>query len=196
VSNKESVGEIFKVFEKYEASSGAKVNKQKSEILPIGIDTISDTEKIRYGLTICEKEILLLGVYIGKDQIVCDNLNWREKVAKIKTLLNMWIQRHLTIQGRVHVVSTLLMSRIWYTLFVTCIPDWALREIKTACVNFIWNNGSHLVKYNTIINEKCNGGLQLPDIVSKINANTMLKNNMFSDIIKRFQHFSVNVWNT
>ena len=58
---------------------------------------------------------------IGKDQIVCDNLNWREKVAKIKTLLNMWIQRHLTIQ--VHVVSTLLMSRIWYTLFVTCIPD-------------------------------------------------------------------------
>jgi hypothetical protein len=82
----------------------------------------------------------------------------------------MWIQRHLTIQGRVHVVSTLLMSRIWYTLFVTCIPDWALREIKTACVNFIWNNGSHLVKYNTIINEKCNGGLQLPDIVSKIKA--------------------------
>jgi hypothetical protein len=111
VSNKESVGEIFKVFEKYEASSGAKVNKQKSEILPIGIDTISDTEKIRYGLTICEKEILLLVVYIGKDQIVCDNLNWREKVVKIKTLLNMWIQRHLTIQGRVHVVSTLIWSR-------------------------------------------------------------------------------------
>jgi hypothetical protein len=23
--------------------------------------------------------------------------------------------------------------------------DWALREFKTACVNFIWNNGSHLV---------------------------------------------------
>jgi hypothetical protein len=36
-----------------EASSGAKINKQKSEILPIGIGTISDTEKIRYGLTIC-----------------------------------------------------------------------------------------------------------------------------------------------
>jgi hypothetical protein len=34
------------VFEKYEASSGAKINKQKSEILPIGIGTISDTEKI------------------------------------------------------------------------------------------------------------------------------------------------------
>jgi hypothetical protein len=42
----------------------------KSEILLIGIGTISVTEKIRYGLTICEKEILLLGVYIGKDQIV------------------------------------------------------------------------------------------------------------------------------
>jgi hypothetical protein len=32
----------------------AKINKQKSEILPIRIATISDTEKIRYALTICE----------------------------------------------------------------------------------------------------------------------------------------------
>jgi type II secretory pathway component PulM len=146
VSNKKSVGEIFKVFEKYEASSGAKINKQKSEILLIGIGTISVTEKIRYGLTICEKEILLLGVFsliivlyftkweplfhiklthavlisrraqsgihVTNNVYHILDINRREKVAKIKTLLNMWIQRHLTIQGRVHVVSTLLMSRI------------------------------------------------------------------------------------
>jgi hypothetical protein len=41
----------------------AKINKQKSEILPIGIGTISDNEKIRYGLTICEKEINLNSRY-------------------------------------------------------------------------------------------------------------------------------------
>jgi hypothetical protein len=36
--------------------------------------------------------------------------------------------------------------------------------------NFIWNNGAHLVKYNTIICEKSKGGLQLSDIKSKLIA--------------------------
>ncbi|CAG2203431.1 unnamed protein product [Mytilus edulis] len=49
-------------------------------------------------------------------------------------------------------------------------PDQVLRDIKTACVSFVWNNGAHLVKYNTIIDQKCNGGLQLPDIESKMYA--------------------------
>ncbi|CAC5380211.1 unnamed protein product [Mytilus coruscus] len=49
-------------------------------------------------------------------------------------------------------------------------PDHVLRDIKTACVNFVWNNGAHVVKYNTIIDQKCTGGLQLPDIESKMDA--------------------------
>ncbi|CAG2199723.1 unnamed protein product [Mytilus edulis] len=147
VSDKSSIDEIFKVFEMYEASSGAKINRQKSEILPIG-----------------------KGVYVGKDKTVCDHLNWSGKVSKIKSLLNMWMQRQLTIQGRVNVISSLFMSRLWYSLFVTSMPDQVLRDIKTACVSFVWNNGAHLVKYNTIIDQKCNGGLQLPDIESKMYA--------------------------
>lgn len=53
------------------------------------------------------------------------------------------------------------MSRLWHSLFVTSMPDHVLRDVKTACVNFVWKNGAHLVKYNTIIDQKCNGGLQL-----------------------------------
>ncbi|CAC5376876.1 unnamed protein product [Mytilus coruscus] len=100
----------------------------------------------------------------------CGNLKWSGKVSKIKSLLNMWTQRQMTIQGRVDVIFLLLMSRLWYSLFVTSMPDHVLKDIKTTCVNFVWNNGAHLVKYNTIIDQKCNGGLQLPDIESKMYA--------------------------
>ena len=133
----------------YEASSGAKINRQKSEILPTGKGRIAD-EKNKYNLQVCENYILLLVVYVGKDKTVCDHLNWSGKVSKIKSLLNMWMQRQLTIQGRVNVISSLFMSRLWYSLFVTSMPDQVLRDIKTACVRFVWNNGAHLVKYNTI----------------------------------------------
>jgi hypothetical protein len=92
------------------------------------------SEQQRYGLKICENELLLLGVYIGKNQSQCNELNWRGKINKIKALLNMWLQRKLTIQGRVNVISSLFMSRLWYTLFVTSMPDWAITEIKNICV--------------------------------------------------------------
>ena len=92
-------------------------------------------------------------MYVGKDKTVCDHLNWSGKASKIKSLLNMWMQRQLTIQGRVNVISSLFMSRLWYSLFVTSMPDQVLRDIKTACVSFVWNNGAHLVKYNTIIDQ-------------------------------------------
>jgi hypothetical protein len=167
VSNKQSIDEVFNVLELYGKCSGARINKSKSEIMPIGKGCITESEQQRYGLKICENELLLLGVFIGKNQSQCNELNWRGKINKIKALLNMWLQRKLTIQGRVNVISSLFMSRLWYTLFVTSMPDWAITEIKNICVNFIWNKGAHLVKYNTIICEKSKGGLQLPDIKSK-----------------------------
>ncbi|CAC5420779.1 unnamed protein product [Mytilus coruscus] len=80
VSDKSSIDEILKVFEMYEASSGAKINRQKSEILPIGKGRITDIEKKnKYKLQVCENYILLLGVYVGKDKTVCDHLNWSGK---------------------------------------------------------------------------------------------------------------------
>ena len=170
VSNKESIPEVFKVFDLYSASSGSKINVQKSEMLPIGRGYLSGSEKTNYSLKICEREIVLLGVYIGKDNNLCHELNWRLKVNKIKSLLNLWLQRKLTIQGRVTVVESLCMSRLWYTMFVTSIPSWVIDELKVTCVNFVWNNGAHLVHYNSIIDEKSKGVLHFPDIKSKLMA--------------------------
>jgi hypothetical protein len=40
---------------------------------------ITESEQQRYGLNICENELLLLGVFIGKNQSQCNELNWRGK---------------------------------------------------------------------------------------------------------------------
>lgn len=170
VSNKKSISESFIEFDLYSKASGAKINKQKSEILCIGKGVLSDNEKEEYGLEVCENNIQLLGVFIGKDKKLCEEMNWKSKIDKIKCLLNMWLQRHLTIQGRVTIVNSLMMSRFWYILFVTPLPEWAHREIMKMCVNFIWKNKAHLVKYNSIIDLKDYGGLQFADIKCKMYA--------------------------
>ncbi|CAG2228375.1 unnamed protein product [Mytilus edulis] len=170
VCSKQSISEVFKVFDLYSRATGAKINRQKSEILCVGKGDLSPVEKQEYGLQVCDNNVQLLGVYVGKNRNICDDLNWKEKISKLKSLLNIWLQRQLTLQGRVVVVNTLMMSRFWYTLFVSSIPEWAYNEIKILCVNFVWNKRSHLVNYNVIINPKCNGGLQLVDMKCKIHA--------------------------
>ncbi|CAC5408373.1 unnamed protein product [Mytilus coruscus] len=101
---------------------------------------------------------------------MCDEMNWKNKIVKIKSLLNIWLLRRLTIHGRVSVINSLMLSRFWYALFVTALPEWAYIEIKRLCLNFIWKNRCHLVKYNCIVDDKSRGGLNVADIKCKIYA--------------------------
>ncbi|CAC5423427.1 unnamed protein product [Mytilus coruscus] len=168
--NKESIPEVFKEFDLYNKATGAKINRQKSEILCLGTATLSVVEKDHIGLKVCEDYFQLLGVFIGKNRKMCDEMNWKNKIVKIKSLLNIWLLRRLTIHGRVSVINSLMLSRFWYALFVTALPEWAYIEIKRLCLNFTWKNRCHLVKYNCIVDDKSRGGLNVADIKFKIYA--------------------------
>ena len=168
VGDRASIDEAFNVFELYSAGTGAKINREKSEIMCIGKGYLSSFDVEMYGVRECKDVIQILGVYIGKDYNKCLSLNWKDKIKNIKCILNMWLQRNLSIQGRCTVISSLLMSRLWYTLSVFPIPDWAIKEIKTCCINFLWKNGANLLKYQTVIGEKLQGGLQFQDIFLKM----------------------------
>jgi len=170
VSNKTSIKNIIRVFDDYGRASGAKVNKSKSEIMCMGTGFLNVKDIEKFGILLCDNYIQILGVYLGKNQTDCDILNWKEKIGKIKKILNIWKQRQLNIHGRATIVSSLLLSRIWYTLMVQPIPDWALKEFKTACLEFIWMKKSYPVRYFTIIGNKDSGGLNIPDIEMKAKA--------------------------
>lgn len=170
VSDKESITNVFKVFEHYGRASGAKVNKLKSEVMCLGKSTLEREYIERLEFKICSDVVEILGIFVGKNKKEAEEKNWRNKVGKINNLLNMWKQRHLNIQGRAIVISSLLVSRIWYACFVIEVPTWVLDELKTQCLRFLWMKKSYPVKYTTIISDKKIGGLNFPDITTKIKA--------------------------
>lgn len=89
--------------------------------------------------------------------------------------------RNINIQGRAIVIQSLLLSKLWYMLNVQPIPDKVLTSIQEACIAFLWK-GSHLVKYNTIIGRKLEGGLNIPDIKLKMKAFRMkMLNRLFNN---------------
>ncbi|CAC5423437.1 unnamed protein product [Mytilus coruscus] len=145
-SDKDSICKTMDVFEKYGKASGSKGNKSKSEILCIGVK-------------------------LGNNKKMCDELNWKDKLKKIKAITKLWKLRQLTLFGRATVVSTLLMSRLWYTIAVNLIPKWALDDIKKCCLDFLWGHASHLVRKNS---DKSNWGKGCEDIGSITGMNTVL----------------------
>lgn len=170
VSDKKSIFRTFEMFDEYGKASGAKINKSKTEIMCLGKSIITEIDTELQSFSISKDVIQILGVYVGKKQTECDEQNWKRKIDHIKSLLNMWKQRHLSIQGRAIVIGSLTLSRMWYILQSQSIPDWALQAIKTEILRFMWMNKSHPVRYSTMIGKKKEGGMNIPDITLKMNA--------------------------
>ena len=170
VNNKRSIEETFKVLNLYSLASGAKINKQKSEIMCLGTEIISENDLNSYGVQLSDDVTQILGIYMGKNSEVCDYLNWDSKIKKMKTILYFWTQRDLSLQGRATVLNSLIMSRFYYTLMVCLLPDKYKEEIRLTILNFLWQNKSNLVKYKTIVAPKHEGGLNISEINLKMKA--------------------------
>lgn len=170
VANKDSIHNTFKVFEKYGKASGAKVNISKSEVLCLGKGFLDKKDLSAIPISLCNDVVQMLGIYIGKNVKQCEEMNWAEKVDKIKHILNIWRQRHLNLNGRAIVISNLLLSRIWYTLTVQPLPEWVEHTLRSSLLEFLWQKKAHPVKYSSIINDKKNGGLNIPDITLKMKS--------------------------
>ena len=170
VSDKQSISETFKILDLYSEASGAKINRQKSEILCLGTGSISEDELNEFKVQLCDKVTKLLGIYVGSDRNLCDSMNWDSKIKKIKTILFLWSKRDLTLPGRATVLSALIMSRFYYTLTVYPLPEKIKNELRLIVMKFLWKNKAHLVKYQTIVGKKIDGGLNLPDIFYKMQS--------------------------
>ncbi|CAC5384245.1 unnamed protein product [Mytilus coruscus] len=98
--DKNSVSETFRVLELYEKASGAKLNKEKSEVLALGKGKICSNDLNIWKIKECDEVLQLLGIWVGKNKTLCKNLNWESKVQSITKILNFWKMRHLTLHGR------------------------------------------------------------------------------------------------
>jgi len=166
LKDKQSIKIAFQILFDFQKASGSKINIDKCEILCLG-----NAERFNaYGMKELDNIIQILGVYLGTDLNEIAILNWKSKILKLRSIVQYWNGRHLTIVGRITVISNLITARVWYTMMANSVPDWVLHEIKEICVSFLWKNSSHLVSYNTIINDVNQGGLRFPDVMMKKHA--------------------------
>ena len=106
--------------------------------------------------------IKCLGIWCGPDIEGAINFNFKEKIKKMKTLLNMWSQRQLSLKGKIAVLRTVILPQILYVASTLYTPEWVEKEVDGLFFKFLWSSKKPHVRREVVISEISNGGLKMP----------------------------------
>lgn len=147
-----SVGKVLELVEKYGKASGAKINREKSEIMYIG-----EVERADVGVRVEEKYMKVLGVYLGVDSKEARDITWAGVINKIRTVCTAWKGRKLRIKGKITVVNNLMLSVCVYVMSVIEMPQWVMNELNKIVHDFIWEGKGVKIAQKTLVARKQEG---------------------------------------
>ena len=165
-SSEESIRETFRIAEKYEKASGAKIHKTKTVGLYLGAWRNKNPTFKEISWT--KGYVKTLGIQHGYD--IDENEVWMEKVNKIKSCIQIWKSRDLSYIGRVLIIKTLLASQIGYLAEIKTVPHNIIKQIESLIWNFLWNNKHPLVNRKTMHLNLEEGGVKMLNLKNFIEA--------------------------
>lgn len=165
LNNKDQLSVVFELVEKFSYASGLRLNRSKCELLPLhccsdsAIDNIPVKQNVKY-----------LGIHVCKNIIVRQNLNFSNRIQKTKSIFNCWLQRDLSVLGRVLLSKAEGLSRFVYPSLSLFVKDSTANQVNKTFLDFIWKNKSHRLKKNVLSNPKEKGGLEILDFIDVVNT--------------------------
>jgi len=106
--------------------------------------------------------ILALGINFWYNDEIVYNKNFEQKLIKMKSVLNLWYPRNLTLYGRITILKSLAISKPIYNSSVPTFPKKFVAMVNQAITQFVWNKKAK-IKHRTMIGPKEQGGLDMPD---------------------------------
>ncbi len=159
VTDKRSIDKVFETLVQYSKASGAKVNKKKTQILGIGAWT--DNIEVTSGVKWVKGPVKALGVYYGERNM---DVIYDDMLSKVKSRLQMWSHRRLTLQGKVYLVKSIGLS-VWHHIInAEVVPTQKIKQLEDIIWSFIWENKRGLVNRAVCSQPKEKGGLGMISI--------------------------------
>lgn len=144
-SSEESIVETFKITEKFERASGAKIHKHKTVGLYLG--AWKNKTPLFKDISWTKTNVKTLGIHHGYE--INETAIWMEKINKIKSCIQIWKTRDLSYVGKVLIIKSLLVSQIGYLADIKPVPNNVIKEIESLIWNFLWKNKQPLVNRKT-----------------------------------------------
>ena len=166
LKDKQDMINSYTMLKDFEGFTGLKVNVHKTKAIQIGARR--EYENLPFNTV---DKIKILGIYFENGKMAMEiETNWKSKVEHIQALIRKWSKRDLSIQGKVVVVKTFLVSQLVYIMRSIGLPRLALQQINRMLYKFIWQKkfsnrrAFEKVKRSVLEAEYSKGGLNMINI--------------------------------
>ena len=174
---------VFDILHKFGELSGCKINGSKSKAFYIGnFWDSSNKYRENKGLTWPVDIVTYLGITIpvGKEKKNIFELNFANTVNKIRSILNVWSSRSLSLLDKITIIKSLVIPILIYKVsLVPCeIPKKFIQEVNKTIFQFIWGSKWERVARSKLCNDIKNGGANTIDIepyIIALRLNWMIK---------------------
>lgn len=109
-------------------------------------------------------------------------------MLKTQKKLNSWLQRDLSIRGRILLSKAEGLSRLTYAALSLEVDKGTLKKVDSMLNNFIWKNKTHYIRKSVIMNPTKQGGLDFLDF-------TTLNYSFKITWLKNFLKNPFSIWN-
>ncbi|VVA90333.1 unnamed protein product [Arabis nemorensis] len=165
----ESVAGVFTVLSQFEKLSGLAVNISKTSMFCSGVsDEVLDQLRNRFSLFPGSLPIRYLGLPLCSRKLTisdCDPL-----LQQIRTKLNGWMHRHLSLAGRLTLIATVISGIIGFWTAAFFLPKKVIRKVNSLCSSFLWHGSldgpsSAKVSWSSLSYPKSEAGLGIKSIL-------------------------------
>lgn len=132
--------------------SGLLINVHKSHLLLLG-NFKDPPSSVRGIQSVAHVKILgmIYKTHMQEDEHY--ELNSKTRILKIKKICETWINRSLSMKGKVVLINSLMLSILQYPSSTTFTPTRVLFEVKRLITDFLLNNSRSKIAYNLLIQD-------------------------------------------
>lgn len=171
--NDRSLKYFLDVILKFGNCAGLSINLAKTEMLILGNTCVTPAQDQGFINIEIKEAVKILGVYFSYNRRLRNKLNFEGIIDAIKTKLQLWRWRNLTIIGRIQIVKTFVIPMLMYRAGSICIDKEVIIEANRIIFDFIWK-GKDKVKRISLISDTKDGGLKAPHLESIIKTQRIM----------------------
>lgn len=162
-----SLDSLLQLLHSFAKLSGLHVNHRKTNLLLLGNHLHLPTQY--QGINVCD-QVMILGITFKYERTEAHHyaLNFEPKLKKIKAIYSSWMNRTLSLKGKVLLIGSLMSSILHYPCSNTPTPARVFIEFKKIISDFFWSNKRGKVAYNVLIQDISQGSIKLPDLMTRV----------------------------
>ena len=97
-----------------------------------------------------KETVKILGIHFSYNKKLEQDKKFSEHIAKIESILKLWLMRRLTSEGRITVFKSLAISKVIYLYLITKLHNNTIDLMYKIQKNFIWQGKKAKIKHSTL----------------------------------------------